>query len=134
MTKQITKKVFIDLKEHDFDCIDNIHKEIPDHVNPNDFVEAELTYTVPTYLLRLRAREYNGNIYHHLINNEPERILGYGLFMNLLRHLQRVYPTDQQHLDWNIYPGQPIWEFNVDYESLKEVIEKFHSRIVVEFI
>ena len=134
MNRPVTVKKFISLHDHDQNVITKVYDELEEHFNPNDYVEAELVYTVPTYLLRLRAREYKGSIYHHMINNEPERILEYGLFMNLLRYLQRVYPTDQQHLDWNIYPGQPIWEFNVDYETLKETIEKFHSRIVVEFI
>lgn len=138
---EISKKAFININDHDRaqhqpeEAI-VIHPSIPDGTyRPQDFIEVEVKYTVPSYLLRLRPREYNGKTYYHLINNEPEKILPYGLFMNTLKTIRNsVFTEEGAHLEWNLYPGQPIWEFALPVEELTKTIVGYHNRIVVEVL
>lgn len=135
---EVTKKAFISIAEHDAlhhdtDVFINLHQSIPEFKQDHDYVEVEMKYTIPSYHLRLRSNEKDSVTAYHLINNEPDKILPYQLFMNVLRHLQRTFP-EQQRLNWNLYPGQPVWEFIATGLEVKEAIEKYHSRIIVEFI
>lgn len=129
---EINKTVYIKLEEHDRGQIDLVYSKIPDNENEFNYVEVEMKYQVPSFLLRLRPMEYDGKTYYHLINNEPDKILPYRLFMHILRNLQAVFPN--QKLNWNIYSGQPIWEFEYPAEDLATAIKSMHPRVLVEVI
>lgn len=133
---EVTKKGFISIHEHDqlhhSEPRDNriaILYSIPETFNANDYIEVEIKYKVPSFTITLRPMEYNLGTFYHMITDGK---MNYSLFMAVLKHLKREVPEADQKLNWNIYNGQPIWEFGLDAEILKTHIKKFHSRIEVK--
>jgi hypothetical protein len=130
----VTCSAFISLAAYDQNELVFIQPdEDADLLEDENAIPVTLTFNVPIHKLKLRAITYGEVTKYHLINNEPNHILPYELFMNVLRYL-RTQDCFTSKLSWNLYPGQPVYEFIGSGEAMKELIEAYHSRVKVELI
>lgn len=63
----------------------------------------------------------------HLANDEDQRV-EYHTFRRVVERLKTVYTSN---LCWELYPGQPVWEFEGKQEDIESYIIKIFANIEI---
>lgn len=95
--------------------------------NAGNLTKCEVTVEVDMYNIKI-IKGLNGC---HLVNDSKVGRLPYDQFMFLLKRLRRC---GQCVCEWNIYPGQPVWEFNWSEGTLGHQIREINPLINVEYV
>lgn len=96
-----------------------------------DSYPATLVVEVPDYRINLIKLWPYSNKYHtHLAMKEEAHRMDAKDFHNILCYLKNE--IEKKRCNFNIYPGQPVWEFiDITAEEIKSLIEKFDKRVTV---
>ena len=103
------------------------------------FARGVIKIEVPTYKLSLRRRlkEINGSRYfvYHIVNgieSDSSEKVSYESFIVLITKLKKKFKNHE--LVWDVYPGQPVYEYAAKAKDLKEFIESTNDLIEVTVI
>lgn len=72
----------------------------------------------------------NGKV--HLVNGEAGTRLTHIEFIQLIHNLRKRLPFNS--LEWDIYPGQPVYEFGYDRETVSKAIKMIDTSIEVKYV
>lgn len=114
------KKEFFAVNEHPDQVHDLMNK------GGEGRIKVKLVYEYEPYHLKIR-KGLNGQ---HLVNDSEEGRLPFGDFMKLLSELKKGGCCE---VAWDIYPGQPVWEFKWEPGSLAHKIKQYNPLIEVSY-
>ena len=94
----------------------------------DQYQKVKVSWEVPLYRIKVVSRLKNGVYYLHLVNDIEDNRLPYDRFISLIQNIKAVH--DNQ-LNWNFYPGQPIYEYKTSVFELRKTIEDLYKDIEV---
>jgi len=77
-------------------------------------------YQIITF--KLFYRTVDGNFLYHLTGPEKDSRIGYNDFISLKNHLRSKFSNEYRT---DLYPDQPVFEYNCDVDDLKKTISEF---------
>lgn len=97
-------------------------------------LKVKVLIELPSYKLFLKSIINKQNNYQvHLVNKDDKWRLSHNQFTDVIRALKRgnQIPHD---LSWDLYPGQPVYEFFMDPKELAKRIIDINPQIEIEIL
>jgi hypothetical protein len=125
--KTIKRTMYVNISDllNEYNSV-KLHVDNPHELNT---IKANIEFEVETFKIKIIKRH---DACCHIVNDSPEGRLNFSDFMAVVNHLKKGGTKGLSYdINWDIYPGQPVYEYFSPSDIIAHKIRKFNPLIEV---